>query len=154
MSWHDQMLFVGNKTHAGLWRPQYKIPSLEQVLTGIKALQAREPGSKMSARLPIVADLLLKMKQSWEGTDQDWDKSMLWAAVTMCFLGSGEITDGAFDEGAHLTFSDVAVDCIKNPQLLKIRLNSIMLFGQQFMRETIGARGSGHPWKQVMILLL
>jgi hypothetical protein len=91
-------------------------------MKGIKALQAREPGS--IKRLPITADLLLEMNQSWEGTDQDWDKSMLWAAVTMCFLGSGEITDGAFDEGAHLTFSDVAVDCIKNSQLLKIRLKA------------------------------
>lgn len=55
---------------------------------------------------------------------------MLWAAATLCFFGffrSGELaipTAEAFDPGAHLTFQDVQVDCVKKPQALRVRLKS------------------------------
>ena len=55
---------------------------------------------------------------------------MLWAAATLCFFGflrSGEITvpsETVFDEGAHLTFEDVTVDCITNPQMLKVKIKA------------------------------
>ena len=55
---------------------------------------------------------------------------MLWAAASLCFFGflrSGEITvpsDSAYDEGAHLSFEDISVDCIENPQVLKVRIKA------------------------------
>ena len=55
---------------------------------------------------------------------------MLWAAASLCFfafLRSGEITvpaDGAYDEGAHLSFDDVAVDDLKKPSTLKVRIKT------------------------------
>ena len=55
---------------------------------------------------------------------------MLWAAALLCFFGflrSGEITvpsDSTFDEGAHLSFKDVAVDSFQEPRLLKVRIKA------------------------------
>ena len=55
---------------------------------------------------------------------------MLWAASLLCFFGflrSGEITvptDTDFDEGAHLTFNDISVDCIENPQVIRVRIKA------------------------------
>ncbi len=52
---------------------------------------------------------------------------MLWVAATLCFFGffrSGEIRESSFDEGAHLTFKDVTVDCMENPQLLRVKLKA------------------------------
>lgn len=55
---------------------------------------------------------------------------MLWAAVTVCFFGffrSGEITvvsDSAFDIGTHLTFKDITVNSISDPQSMKIHLKT------------------------------
>jgi len=52
------------------------------------------------------------------------DAVMLWAAA-LCFFGflrSREImvpSDSAYGEGAHLSFEDISVDCIENPQVLK-----------------------------------
>jgi hypothetical protein len=103
---------------------------LEQVLKGIKSLQAKAAGPAKSMRLPITPDLLRKMKQSWEGMGATGDNLMLWAAVTLCFFGfmrSGEITvptETSYDEGAHLSFTDVTVDCIRNPQMLKVRIKA------------------------------
>ena len=102
---------------------------LEQVLRGIKSLQARTRGRSLP-RLPITPDLLLKMKGVWQKRGTTWDNTMLWAAVTLCFFGffrSGEITvptTSAFDEGAHLTFRDVTVDSVEHPQVLRVRLKA------------------------------
>ena len=52
-----------------------------------------------------------------------FDGKMLWAAAALCFLQSGEIaipSDSAFDEGAHLGFNDVTVDCLCHPQILRV----------------------------------
>lgn len=43
------------------------------------------------------------------------------------FLRSGELTvpsDAAFDPGAHVCFSDVSLDSVTKPQVLKIRLKA------------------------------
>ena len=102
---------------------------LEQVLKGIKSLQARTRGRSLP-RLPITPDLLLKMKGVWQKRGTTWDNTMLWAAVTLCFFGftrSREITVpavSAFDEGGHLTFRDVIVDSVEHPQVLRVRLKA------------------------------
>ena len=55
---------------------------------------------------------------------------MLWAAATLCFCGflrSGEVTiptEAAFDEATHLTFSDLAVDEVQAPKVLKVHLKA------------------------------
>jgi len=102
---------------------------LELVLRGIKILQAKtkEP---VSPRLPITPDLLLKIRQVWFNSHHHQDHVMLWAAALLCFFGflrAGEITvpsDTAYDEGAHLSFSDVMVDSFNNPQVLKVRIKA------------------------------
>ena len=107
-----------------------KMPRLAQVIRGIKAAQARSPSASRAKRLPITLALLRKIKKSWQGEENRWNSTMLWAAVTMCFFGflrSGEITlitAESFDEGAHLTFSDVTVDSLQDPRALTIRLKT------------------------------
>lgn len=60
----------------------------------------------------------------------DADIVMLWAVASLCFFGffrSGEITVPSltsFDASKHLTWEDVAVDSIDNPQTLKVHLKT------------------------------
>lgn len=102
---------------------------LEQVLKGIKMVQARSPPPSKPKRLPITPDLLRKMKQSWQGGDRQ-NSSMLWAASTLCFFGffrAGEITlttESSFEDGAHLTFDDISVDSLVDPQVLTVKLKA------------------------------
>ena len=101
---------------------------LEQVMKGIRSLQSK--CLKKTPRLPITPELLLKLKEMWSKRPELRDGSMLWAAATLCFFGflrSGEITipaDGAFDEGAHLTFSDISADSLANPRVLRVRVKA------------------------------
>ncbi len=59
---------------------------------------------------------------------------MLWTA-SLCFFGflrSGEITvpsDAAFDEGTHLSFSDVTVDRLDDPSRLKVSKTDLFRVG-------------------------
>ena len=68
------------------------------------------------------------MKEVWDKLPNTFDGQMLWAAASLCFFGfllSGEITipsDSSYDKGAHLSYDDVAVDCIYSPWILKVRL--------------------------------
>ena len=55
---------------------------------------------------------------------------MLWATVCVCFFGflrSGDVTvpsDSEFDPAVHITFSNVSLDDVANPQLIKLRLEA------------------------------
>ena len=104
------------------------MPRLEQVLRGIKRTQARGK-KKGSGRLPITVDILNKMRESWQARPTR-DAGMLWAAAALCFFGflrSGELTvpsEGGYDEGAHLSFQDVSVDDLRNPQMLQVRIKA------------------------------
>ena len=71
---------------------------LEQVLKGIKSLQARTRGRSLP-RLPITPDLLLKMNGVWQKRGTTWDNTMLWAAVTLVLLRVLEV------QGDHRTSS-------------------------------------------------
>ena len=101
---------------------------LEQVLRGVKAVQAKV--RKSPQRLPITPELLAKLRAAWMDVEGGIDWSMLWAAASLCFFGflrSGEITaqsEAEYDEGANLSFSDVATDSISNPQVLRIRIKA------------------------------
>lgn len=39
-------------------------------------------------------------------------------------MRAGELTEKCFDEGARLTFEDVAADSLSNPTVLKVRLKA------------------------------
>ena len=109
---------------------------LEQVLKGIKSLQARTRGRSLP-RLLITPDLLLKMKGVWQKRGTTWDNTMLWAAVTLVLLRVLQVQGdsstskpvtvpaaSAFDEGAHLTFRDVTVDSVEHLKVLRVRLKA------------------------------
>ena len=81
---------------------------------------------KGRVRLPISIGVLGKMWESWHSVASQ-DTGMLWAAASVCFFGfmrSGELTvpsEGTYDEGAHLSFHDVTVDSLTDPQTIQIR---------------------------------
>ena len=88
----------------------------------------RSPGKR--TRLPITPDILLKLRKVWEAKSKHHDSIMLWGACCLCYLGflrMGEITvpaKSAYDPGEHLNCSDVIVDSIANPTLLKVRIKA------------------------------
>ena len=106
----------------------HNMARLEQVLKGIKAVQSKGP--KRTERLPITPNHLAKLKEVWSSGANKFDGKMLWAAASLCFFGfmrSGELTvpsATSFDEGAHLSFNDVEVDCTKNPRILRVHLKA------------------------------
>jgi hypothetical protein len=114
----------------GFGDPHIKcMAKLEQVLKGIKSVQCREPAKRVS-RLPILPVHLQKLREVWGRMLPAFDGKMLWAAAALCFFGflrSGEITipaDSSFDEGAHLSFHDVEVDSLSQPQILRVHLKA------------------------------
>ncbi len=105
-----------------------KMPRLEQVLRVIKYTQAKRK-EKGKARLPISIDILSRLRESWQARATQ-DSAMLWAAASLCFFGffrSGELTtpsESGYDEGAHLSFHDVSVDNLAEPQVLQVRVKA------------------------------
>ena len=102
---------------------------LEQVLKGIKRSQAKKNQSPR-ARLPITSDLMRKMRKILEQDKKDEDNIMVWAAMCLCFFGflrAGEMTipsESGFDAGAHLTYGDIAVDSVADPNTLRVRIKA------------------------------
>lgn len=114
----------------GLGDPHiHSMTRLVQVLRGVKSTQAKG-GKQARQRLPITPEILLKIKQIWERGVLDSNKAMLWAAALTCFFGflrAGEIcvpSDKGFDQGAHLSLSDVSVDNKLNPAVLCVRIKA------------------------------
>ena len=106
-----------------------EMPRLEQVIKGIKKEYAKQcPGQRV--RLPITPEILLKMRQVWDCNPKDFDSIMMWAACCLCFFGflrAGEISvpsEAAYDKGEHLNFSDVAIDNLSNPRVLKVKIKA------------------------------
>ena len=106
----------------------HEMARLEQVLKGIKMVQSRGP--KRAERLPITPRMLVKLKEAWASGASKFDAQMLWAAASLCFFGfmrSGELTIrsvSSYDESAHLSFNDVAVDCTHDPRILRVHLKA------------------------------
>lgn len=73
------------------------------------------------------SDLLRKMRTIWESHTVNFNGIMMWAAFCLCYfvlLRSGEITvpsESAYYKGEHLSFTDVTVDSVSYPQILKVR---------------------------------
>ena len=106
-----------------------QMPRLSQVLRGIKMRKASEgEASNSRPRLPVTPEALRKIKAVWEQEGINHDRIMLWTAFTLCFFAfmrSGEICcagGGSFDPTRDLTPQDVTVDCITNPQMLRVHL--------------------------------
>ena len=106
-----------------------EMPKLEQVIRGVKREHAkRSPGKR--TRLLITPEILLKLRGVWEASSKHHNSIMLWAACCLCYFGflrSGEITvpsESAYDSGEHLNFSDIAVDSVANPSMLKVRIKA------------------------------
>ena len=105
------------------------MPRLAQVMKGIKASQAKQ-GRQAKPRLPITPSILTQIKSFLNKKPEDFDNIMAWAAYTTCFFGflrAGEIcipSDSEYDSGAHLSFSDIAVDSPTNPTIMQVRIKS------------------------------
>ena len=105
------------------------MPKLEGVIRGIKSHQALKGGSSKK-RLPITPDILWKLKKYFEQRSADPNSFMLWAAISTCFFGfmrAGEMTiplESSFDPTSHLCVSDVSVDCISDPKIVKLNLKA------------------------------
>ena len=78
------------------------------------------------SRLPIGISTLPKDERPVAGRDNG-NTVMLWVAVSLCFLRSGEITiitEAMYDVGAHLSFGEIAINTVKSPPLLRVRLKA------------------------------
>ena len=104
------------------------MPRLEQVIKGIKSVQAKEE-HRGRTRLPMTPDIMLKLKKIW-CPGKTFNSTMLWAAASLCFFGflrSEEVTMPSretFDRGAHLGAEDITVGCQEKPTTLKIRIKA------------------------------
>lgn len=106
-----------------------EMPKLEQVMKGVKREYAKKsPGKRV--RLLVTPDILLKLRGVWEANSKHHNSIMLWAAGSLCYFGflrAGEITvpaESAYDSGQHLNVSDVMVNSISDPTLIKIKIKA------------------------------
>ena len=64
----------------------------------------------------------------WVGSTNTYNANLLWAACCLGFFGFlwvGEMTapeNGVFDPGAHLGFSDIAVDERESPTFIRVSI--------------------------------
>ena len=106
------------------------MPKLEGVIRGIKTQQASSRAPCDRKRLPITPDILLKLRDYFQQRSGDPDSFMLWAAVSTCFFGfmrAGEMTvpsETSFDPSSHLCITDVTLDSITNPRMVKLNLKT------------------------------
>ena len=101
-------------------------PRLEFALKG---LQRKRPRSGDS-RLPITPLILSVLGHTLSRILDCYDHLMIWAACCLgffAFMRSGELVlpaGATFDPAKHLSPTDVAVDNIANPSIMRIRLKS------------------------------
>ena len=109
--------------------PDPRVGDMEQVLKGAKREYTRRNPQK-KVRLPLIPDILLKMRAVWSREAARFDNIMMWAACCLCYFGflrSGEVTipsEAAYDRGVHLNVNDVVVDDIANPSFVKVTIKA------------------------------
>ncbi len=102
---------------------------LRQVVRGVQRLRA-EQGKGQRHKKPMTVEVLDVLRLSWSVVPGGADARMLWAAATLAFFGfmrSGELTvpsTGGFKPDIHLTWQDVAKDCVAAPTMRKVRLKA------------------------------
>jgi hypothetical protein len=107
-------------------RQQSSFPVLKRVQAGISRSRLLK-GAPPRIRLPITAQLLRQMRQSWERSSNP-EKLVLWAVSCTAFFGFfrlGELlldSPTAFNPTLHLAWGDVAVDDPSEPKMVKIHL--------------------------------
>ena len=105
-----------------------RMQRLGQVLKGIRRHQS-ERGLKKRVRHPVSPEVIMQLRGCWQ-KKLDFDSTMLWAAVCLCYFGclrAGEISAperGMFDPGADLTFGDVVVDSFHDPRKVTVRIKA------------------------------
>ncbi len=111
---------------AGLPAPVWgAMARLGQIRTGI-ARHSAVHGSTLLERDPITPAHMRALQRTWSSKGEKG--TMLWAAACMCFFGclrAGEALapdEGEFDPKAHLSFEDVTVDSLKNPEVVWVRI--------------------------------
>ena len=103
------------------------LPRLKLVQRGIERQYSQCPHLQR-VRLPITPSVLRKIREQWSMRATNPDVVMLWAASTLCFFGffrAGEITvptHDAYDSRRHLSWGDIAIDNVADPQVLQIHL--------------------------------
>lgn len=103
------------------------MPRLSYVVKGVKRVQAAS-GSVARQRLPITPDILRQLRGVWSATAGNRDTKLMWAASCLCFfafLRVGEMTtpnESSFDPAVHLSFKDVAIDNVRRPSFVRIRI--------------------------------
>ena len=108
-------------------RANSSLPRLKLVLNGISRAKLPSAVNKRP-RLPITASILHRMFTVLSTRPVSYDRTMLWAACSLCFFGffrAGEITipsKSAFDQARHLAWEDVRVDDRAKPSMLCIHL--------------------------------
>ena len=106
--------------------PLSSMHRLQLVLRGARRHLATANTEK--PRLPITPAILKGIRASWTSRADEFDIVMLWAACCTAFFGffrAGEITVpslGSYDSQQHLSFRDVAIDSLQDPQMIRIHL--------------------------------
>ena len=102
-----------------------EMPRLEYIMKGIKR---KATNANPCTRLPVTPEILRAIRRVWQD-DLDHSKTMmLWTAACMCFFGflrSGKVvvpSDSGYDPSVHLSFGDVHLDSIIDPQFLEVRI--------------------------------
>lgn len=99
-------------------------PRLQYVLKGIH----RSQDASVRRRLPITANILLKLQEVWsrsQGCENAYMARLLWAACCLGYFGflrSGEFTSTDSSAPPSILSSDVAVDSHSDPSVLRVRL--------------------------------
>ena len=105
---------------------QQLTPYLEQVLQGIKKDQLKS--SPQHQRLPITAEIMLRIHSVLAQNKQDYNSIMMWAVCCTAFFGllrCSEFTVPSindYDPTVHLLFQDVAIDSSTAPTVIRISI--------------------------------
>ena len=95
-----------------------------------KGAKKKMAGQATQTHLPITVQMLHDLKGVWQGAQDQFNASMLWAASCMCFFGflrTGEIvvpSDAEYDISTHLSVDDILVDNIVAPKWLEVRIKA------------------------------
>jgi len=104
----------------GLGDPRMRdMPRLEYVIKDIR----RSTAHPTRKHLPIIPDILLKLKQVWQPSPDFYDTSVLLCVL----LWLGEVVApgiSKFDSSTNLCTGDVRVDNHANPQYLEVRIKA------------------------------
>ena len=102
-------------------------PRLQQVLKGIKKLQAATTCPRVCR--PITLEIMQGIKSVLLSQSRCYQITMIWVACCLAFFGflrSSEFTVPAqtdrFDSSTHLSPQDIAIDCRYSPSKIKVRI--------------------------------